>query len=267
MFWLSICLGLLFPLLAGAAADESPGGWVMAAELAAPEAHQAAAADQRFFYAINNTTVAKYDRQTGRRVSVSEGEARHLNSGWIRDGQLYCAHSNYPQTPERSELRVVDLKTMRLSVFKDFGESAHGSLTWAVHHDGFWWCNFARYGDQNHRTVLVQYDDDWRQLAVWRYPPEVLAELGSYSVSGGIWRSGQLLTTGHDDRVLYRLRLPDQSATPDGQGDQQPQALEYIDTVPAPFTGQGIAEDPATGGLVGIDRARRRIVVAAPAAD
>jgi hypothetical protein len=32
--------------------------------------------------------------------------------------------------------------------------------------------------------------------------------------------------------------------------------------LPAPFTGQGIADDPATGGLVGIDRKQRQIVFA-----
>jgi hypothetical protein len=228
-----------------------PDGWKQTAVLPAREAHQAAAADERFVYAINNTTVARYDRETGKRVAVSRGPARHLNSGFLHKGKLYCAHSNYPQKPDRSDIKVLDLETMELTTFKDFGESPHGSLTWAVFEDGHWWCNFARYDDENHRTVLVKYDDRWREQGTWTYPPEVVADLGRYSISGAIWRDGLLLATGHDKQVLYRLRLPE-------QGD----VLEHVDTVPAPFTGQGIADDPKTGGLVGINRAKRLIVFA-----
>src|SRR5690606_24801350 len=47
--------------------------------LPAPEAVQAAAADERFVYAIANSVVAKYDRASGERVAASTGEAKHLN--------------------------------------------------------------------------------------------------------------------------------------------------------------------------------------------
>jgi hypothetical protein len=50
--------------------------------------------------------------------------------------------------------------------------------------------------------------------------------------------------------VLSRLRLPE-------VGDE----LELVEALRCPFPGQGIAADPA-GGLVGIDRFRRRIVFA-----
>src|SRR5262245_9355270 len=97
--------------------------------LAAPEANQAAAADERFVYAIDNRVVAKYDRMTGKRLAVSTGEARHLNCGFLWKGKLYCAHSNYPQQPAQSEIMVLDTDSMQLSTFKQFG-AAHGSLTW-----------------------------------------------------------------------------------------------------------------------------------------
>jgi len=42
--------------------------------------------------------------------------------------------------------------------------------------------------------------------------------------------------------------------------------LEFIGQRPAPFTGQGIAVDPATNGLVGINRAKKHIVFATPVA-
>ena len=125
--------------------------WVATETLAAPEANQAAAADENFVYAITNTLVAKYDRLTGKRVAVSTGDAKHLNSGFLKQGKLYCAHSNYPQTPEHSELKVLNLETMQLTTFKDFGNFG-GSLTWAVLRGDHWWCNFARYGTDNGKS-------------------------------------------------------------------------------------------------------------------
>lgn len=224
--------------------------WKQTGTLSAPEAGQAAAADDRFVYAINNTLVAKYDRQSGQRVAVSTGEAFHLNSGFFWQGKLYCAHSNYPKKPELSEIKVLDLATMKLTTFKNFGDFG-GSLTWAVRQDGHWWCNFAHYGKDNAKTFLVQFDDQWRERGRWTYPAEVTRELGSYSLSGGLWRDGLLLTTDHDHRRLFALRLPKQGAV-----------LEYVETQSAPFTGQGIAADPVTGGLVGIDRGNKRIIFA-----
>ena len=60
--------------------------WASVRQWPAPEAHQAAAADQRFFYAITSCAVAKYDRTTGKRVALSTGAARHLNSGFFWKG-------------------------------------------------------------------------------------------------------------------------------------------------------------------------------------
>ncbi len=137
------CLWLVLTTVAVGWSQEKPAtAWKQTGTLPAPEAHQAAAADDRFVYAITNTLVAKYDRQTGERIATSSGEAKHLNSGFLWDGRLYCAHSNYPQTPERSEIKVLDLESMRLTTSKNFGNFG-GSLTWAVRHDGHWWCNFA----------------------------------------------------------------------------------------------------------------------------
>lgn len=233
--------------------DGPPTQWRQTRVLAAPEAFQAAAADETFVYAIANRVVAKYDRASGERVAVSTGEARHLNSGFFWNGKLYCAHSNYPQVPEISEIKVLDPKTMTLSTFKDFG-SYGGSLTWAIRHDGHWWCNFARYGKENAETFLVKFDTDWQERQRWTFPPELIARLGRHSLSGGIWHDGSLLVTGHDDPILFRLKLP-------GQGD----VAIFQEEQPAPFTGQGIAADPVTGGLVGINRLQRRIVFAEPA--
>ena len=231
---------------------DSSGAWRQAAELPAAEAHQAAAADENYVYAITNSVVAKYDRKTGERIAGSTGAARHLNSGFFHDGQLLCAHSNYPNTPEQSEIKVLDVDSMELATFHDFGNFG-GSLTWVLRHDDAWWCNFAHYGDENQKTFLGRFNDEWQETGRWTYPPAVIGRLGSYSLSGGIWRDDKLLVTGHDDRVIFRLELP-------ASGD----VLQFIDVQPAPFSGQGIAADPVTGGLIGIDRASRQIVFASP---
>lgn len=231
-------------------ADEPKVVWKQTGMLSAPEAHQAAASDEKFVYAITNTLVAKYDRQSGERLAASTGEAKHLNSGFLWEGRLFCAHSNYPQTPERSEIKVLDLESLRLTTFKDFGNFG-GSLTWAVRHDEHWWCNFARYGDDNAQTFLVKFDRDWREQGRWTYPAEVIRELHRMSLSGGLWRDGSLLVTGHDDPVLFRLRLP-----------KTGNVLEFTGQQSAPFTGQGFAHDPKTGGLVGINRSQHMVVFA-----
>lgn len=236
--------------LAAHASAAPPPQWLEVRRLDAPEARQAAAADGRFVYAIDNSVIAQYDRETGRRIANSSGDASHLNSGFFRDGKLYCAHSNYPQKPEHSEIKVLDPATMRLSTYKDFGASA-GSLTWCVFAEGCWWCNFAYYDAENGKTYLAKFDDAWREAARWTYPPAMIRAFGKRSASGGIWRDGQFLVTGHDDRELYVLELP-------AAGN----VLRHVATVPVPFTGQGFADDPTTGGLVGIDRAKRQVVFA-----
>ena len=246
---------LVFLLAGGAwllAADGS--GWKLDRSMPAAEAHQAAAANRDHVYAISSTQIAKYDRQTGERLAVSSGAAQHLNSGFIWEGKLYAAHSNFPRVPEQSEIKELDLETMRLTTFKDFGNYG-GSLTWAVRHDGHWWCNFARYAADNAATFLVKFDDRWQELARWTYPPEVIRELGRMSVSGGLWKDSSLLATDHDNPAIYELRLPRQGSV-----------LEFVAKHAAPFTGQGVAFDPKTGGLVGINRAKRQIVFTSQAA-
>lgn len=252
--WLLMALGAVGAGQEGNTGTPPPARWVETKRLSAPEAFQAAAADEQFVYAISSTRIARYERSTGRRVDESTPPAEHLNSGFFHQGKLLCAHSNYPRTPERSQIKVLDPATMRLETFRDLGDYG-GSLTWVVWHAGHWWCNFARYGERNAETFLVQFDPQWHEVARWTYPPSVLQRLGRYSISGGLWRNGELWVTGHDERVLFCLRP--------GQAGQ----LELLRTEPIPFTGQGIAYDPLTEGLLGIDRPARTVVFARRVAD
>ena len=228
-------------------------GWTTTRLIASPHATQAAAADFRHAYAISNTTVAQYDRGTGRLVAAgSAADAKHLNSGFVHDGQVYCAHSNYPAEPPESDIRVFDPATGSLDVFHLFRDPP-GSLVWCVQRGGNWWCCFAWYGAANGRTVLVEYADGGleRETRRFTFPAEVVADWDGMSASGGIWEGDTLLVSHHHFPVLYCLRLP-------AAGTE----LDFVEALACPFPGQGIAADPATGGLVGIDRGQRRIVFA-----
>lgn len=246
--WVSNCL---LATVMGIAAE--PHEWVPELIVAAPEAVQAATGDRNSLYAISSTRVARYDRATGKRLAVSQGPATHLNSGFLLEGKIYCAHSNFPQRPERSEIKVLDVRTMELTQFHDFGAIEHGSLTWVVPHEDFWWCTFAKYGDENSQTRLVKFDRHWQEQGVWTYPAAVISDLGRFSISGGVWLRGELWVTGHDKPVIYRLRLPTEGHT-----------LDLIDRVSVPFTGQGIAVDDTGDRLIGIRRSSKQIVVAKP---
>ncbi len=246
--WVAGLWAIALTLSANLAAADEPA-WIETASFSAEEAKQAAAADERFFYVITNRVIAKYDRTTHERVAVSSGDAEHLNSGFFWNGRLYCAHSNYPKKPEDSQIMVLDTPSMQLSVFKDFG-SFGGSLTWVIRRDERWWCNFALYGDDNDKTFLVEFDDAWNEVGRWRYSSELIARIGKASLSGGVWFGDTLIVTDHDNPRLYLLRLV--------VGESM---LTLVGEQTAPITGQGIAFDPVTGGLVGIQRAAKRVVL------
>jgi len=222
--------------------------------IASPHATQAAAADGRFIYAISSTTVAQIDRASGRLVrTATEPSTQHLNSGFAWEGKIWCAHSNFPAKPDTSDIRLFDPATGTLTVHHAFRDPP-GSLVWCVVRDGCWWCCFAHYGADNARTVLIEYEAGGfdRERRRFAFPAAVVADWDGMSASGGIWDGDTLLVSHHHFRVLYRLRLPRAGTV-----------LELVESLHCPFPGQGIATDPVRGGLVGIDRGRRAVMVAA----
>lgn len=215
-----------------------------------PKATQAAIADNRYIYAVANEVVVKYDRATGQEVARSTGEAEHLNAGLLQNGIFLLSHSNYPAKPDRSDIKQLDPDTMVLKMWHDFGES-DGSLTWIARHDGHWYANFAFYKDKNHKTYLARFDDDWNELERWRYPQAVIDRMDNASISSGvIMDDGTIYGIGHHTPEIYRLRLPADGET-----------LELIDIIDVPIPGQGIAVDPKTGGIVGISRPDRTLLI------
>jgi endonuclease/exonuclease/phosphatase family metal-dependent hydrolase len=242
-------LSVLLLLATAVVGAEPPIGWNETKRLPAAEAIQAAAADREFYYAVTNDKIAKYTRD-GKRVAESTGPAKHLNSAFLFEGHLLCAHSNFPALPEQSEIKLLDTATMQLTTFHDFGNFG-GSLTWCVLRENHWWCNFAKYGEKNAETFLVKFDRAWKEVGRWTYPESVIKQLGRNSISGGIWYQHQLLVTGHDDGVFFVLDLPEKGTV-----------LEHIRTVQMPFTGQGFAYDSRDKNLIGIDRKKRELVMA-----
>jgi hypothetical protein len=245
-------------------------GLAMAAEAPAartfdvPEARQAVAVGERHFYAIGNRVIAKYDKQTGRRMAAWEGPEggpiQHLNSGAVVDGRLYCAHSNYPNIPMTGSVEIWDAETLAHVGSHSFG-AGQGSLTWVDRHAGHWWAGFAHYsgeraepGKDTSWTQVVQLDDRWRRLQAWVFPREVVERLRPMSNSGASWGSdGLLYCTGHDHHEVYAMRLPKLGST-----------LELERVVPLASFGQGIAWDRTAGAtrdLWGIVRGRGVVTV------
>jgi hypothetical protein len=226
----------------------------------AAEANQGVAVDANFFYAIDNASIGKYDKRSGQRVGGwhdTSGSITHLDSGVVLDDELYCAHSNYPNTPMVSTIEVFETSGMA-HVRSIALPAGIGSATWVDRTNGEWWVVFANYagnggepGKGPDRTLLVRFDPQWQRRDSWSFPAAVVRRWGEMSSSGGTWVSGKgLYTTGHDARELYVLDLP-------ASGHE----LTLKKIVPFESEGQGVAIDRREGLLYSIQRRSREVIV------
>ena len=228
----------------------------------APEARQAVAVDADCFYAIGNTSVAKYDKKSGVRLAgweCPEGKPLiHLNSGAVVDGKLYCAHSNYPAVPMTGSIEIWDTRTMKHVGNHSFGIDV-GSTTWADFHKQHWYVGFAHYqnkgADPNRDpswTSVVKFNQAWHRMEGWVFPPEVIKRFAGYSCSGGVIDDqGFLYCTGHDAPEIYILRFPEGGSI-----------LELVEIIAVTFPGQGLAWDRSdVGTLYSIFKANRQVIV------
>jgi hypothetical protein len=227
----------------------------------APEASQAVAVDSRFFYAIGNTVIAKYNKNTGALTATWRAKPgshiAHLNSGIVVGRELFCAHSNYPETPMVSSIEVFDTRRMahRRSIPLT-GE--FGSATWIDRAAGGWWVTFAHYagnggipGKGPEATRLVRFSDDWKVGRVYAFPAAVVARWGTMSSSGGVALTPRVfVTTGHDRRELYVVELPT-------AGDE----LVLRAIVPIESEGQGISVSRASALVYSIQRRTGEVLV------
>lgn len=225
-----------------------------------PAARQAVAVDDAYFYAINNTLIVKYSRQGDSITSRSYASSaslpglKHLNSGIIINGKLYCAHSNYPELPMVSSIEIFDAAILEHTGSVSFGIDV-GSCTWVLPDKNGWYVFFAHYDKmQPGRDVswsqLVKYDVGWKKEQAWVLPKELLPEIRPHSLSGAVLIDGLFYCTGHDAKECYLLKIPDKGSY-----------LEWKGTVPVPFEGQGIAVDES-GNLWGISRQKRKVISA-----
>jgi hypothetical protein len=257
-------LALAFALQAQPPAPRPAVAQLQAREVArhvAPEARQGVAVDERHFYAVVNSRIGKYEKDSGKKVAEWIGDRRritHLNSCAVIERELVCANSNFPQVPMASSVEIFDPKTMHHIRSIPLGMRL-GSLTWLDRKDGQWWAGFANYDDKggepgrDHRfTMVVTFDDQWRMTGGYRFPDSVLERFAPTSNSGGAWGpDGLLYVTGHDAPEIYVLRQPGEGPT-----------LEHVATIAAPLEGQAWAWDrSAPRRIFGITRKTGEVVV------
>lgn len=233
-------------------------------EYLVPEARQGVAVDKTHFYVVNNSSIIKYTRDKAEEVSEwsdETGTIKHFNSGIILDNKLYCANSNYPESPMASSIEVFDSITLEHIESISLGIYI-GSATWLDFYKGFWYIAFAHYTGRgsteektNHWTQLVKFTQDWKREEAWVFPKELLTKFGTRSNSGGIiTNSGSIYATGHDNKELYKLEFPALGPT-----------LNWVGTYKIPFEGQGIALGSITNKyltLFGIVKKENKVIEA-----
>jgi len=186
----------------------------------APDARQGVAADVRHFYPVDNAGIAKYDIAKGSQVDRWDGRAdgliRHLNSCIHDAGRLWCANSNYPETPMGSSIEVFDAATLDHVMSHSLGLLDEGSITWFDKDRDGYVAGFAHYdgnggvGFKDHRSSsIVTFDAGWRRTGGWLFPPTVVARMAPYAASGGaIGPDGWLYLLGHDRPEMYVVARP-----------------------------------------------------------
>jgi hypothetical protein len=267
---------LTSPLLFAAALLAAPATGLAAEKITAEfvksfpavQARQAVAVDGEHFYAINNHTIVKYEKATGKEVLTfeggTEGPFTHLDSGVVVDGKLYAAHSNYPDWPMASSVEIFDAGTLQPVATYSFGIE-RGSLTWLDRDPrGNWWGAFANYNrvfdksplayGNKFATQIVRFGPDWRVAEAWVLPDALVEKFGDMSNSGGSFGpDGRLYITGHDNAELYIVEPP--KAGP---------VMRWTATIPLKIAGQGIAFDrSAPGTIYGVirDKAGSQVTV------
>ncbi|PNU06659.1 hypothetical protein [Novosphingobium guangzhouense] len=257
---LRLCVLSLFASTSALAQAPSPQPAPVVKRMAVPEAHQGAASDGTFAYAIDNDRIGKYRLSDGAKVDQWQGERRlfpHMNSCTVVDSKLYCAASNYPAVPQTSAIEIFSTSPLKHdgTVSLGFGP---GSLTVIDRHDGKWWAVFANYagkggepGRDYRYTMLARMDDHFRIEQTWAFPKDVLARMAPMSCSGLSWGpDGLIYATGHDRPEVYAMRLPE-------AGSQ----LELVGTLGIATPGQAIDWDPkAPRRLWSIARDRSEMV-------
>jgi hypothetical protein len=224
------------------------------------EASQGVAVDSRHFYAVDNSVLAKYAIASGelidRWIGPRNGLIRHMNSCLADAGRLWCANSNYPETPMGSSIEVFDAATMKHAVSHSLGMRDEGSLTWFDRYGTGWIAGFSHYDTnggvpfKNHTfSSVVTFDSEWRRTGGWLLPASTLERMAPYASSGGaIGPDGWLYLLGHDRPEMYVVGRPPMGPV-----------LSHVATIALEAEGQAFSWAKTGRTIFAIDR-RQRLV-------
>lgn len=223
----------------------------------APNASQAIAVDSLYFYTISNSKIIKRKKSDGAQVAEWSGPLKHLNSGIIFEGKLYCSNTNYPEVPMASSLEIYDTETLEHIANHSFGHYL-GSFTWIDKLEKDWYLTFVHYSNQAKErdkgveyTSMIRTDSEFRRKGGWTMPKKLVEHLSPMSVSGGFFlKDGRILLSSHHFEELYLCQFP-----------KMGYELEWLETIPVPFQGQGIAYDSYEDSIWGIHRKNREVIV------
>jgi len=266
-----LILAVAFPLVSNAQRLELPDyeappiQQLLAEEIArfdAREAGQGAAADDDHFYAIVNTVIGQYRKDSGELVkrfaSPRDGLVRHLNSCYADGGRLWCSNSNFPEVPMASSLELFDSASMEHLSSYSLGVLEEGSLTWFDRLGEGWIAGYAHYDEdgglayKDHSFAsVIRYDSEWRRLGGWMIPQTAISRMQPHAASGGaLGADGLLYLTGHDRPEMYVLGLPKMGPK-----------LIHIATIAIDVEGQAFSFDKSTNDRVvyGISRPNRQV--------
>ena len=227
-------------------------------EYVAPEARQGVAVEERHFYAGVTSLIAQYERATGERLgywsSPRGGLIRHINSCLSDQGKLWCANSNFPETPMASSVEVIDSRTMSHVASHSLGLTEEGSLTFFDRLGEGWMAGFAHYDGEGGHTFkparfsgIALYDGLWRRTGGYALPATVLERMAPHAASGGAFGpDGLLYLMGHDLPELYVLAKPSMGPV-----------LIHVATIEMDVAGQAFSwdkTDSATRRIFAINR-------------
>ncbi len=236
-------------------------------EFHVPIAKQGVAVGGEYFYVVDKRAISKHVKATGELVSTWPGDdiednpLLHMDGLLEHEGQLFAAHSNYPESPMTSSVEIWDAEKMLHVASHSFGVN-RGSLTWFDWHDGSWWGAFANYdkvqvGQSSpygltNNTQIVRFDENFVVTESWTLPQKIVDRIRPMSNSGGSWGpDGYLYLTGHDHGEIYVMELPLAGSI-----------LHQVATVMVPvMEGQGIAWDRSgeIRNLWGINKQQRKV--------